>query len=184
MTIIVGYKTKKGLLFASDTQCSSDEEKNMDTIEKVFKKNGVIFGVAGSINLNNELRYNFDYKFKNLNDERELYSSFRYELKNFIKNADNCITENNELDGQLLIGINNNLYVFQCDLSITNVMKNYYCIGSGSSFALGSLYTSHNLSNIPIKKKLKLAIESAGEFSMGCNKEVRFYDYTSKLNHS
>lgn len=179
MTIIVGYKTKKGLLFASDTQCSSDEERGMDTIEKVFEKNGVIYGIAGSININNELRYNFNYKFSDINDKHELFGNFRTTLKNFLRTSDNCLNEQNELDGQILFGVNNNIYAFQCDLSITECMKNYYCVGSGSSYALGSLYTTHTLSNIPVRKKLKLAIESAGEFSMGCNKEVKIYDYTN-----
>lgn len=183
MTIIVGYKTKKGLLFASDTECSSPSEKGTDTIAKVFEKNGIVYAVSGSINLNNELRYNFNYKILNWETnyfETELFTDYRNALKDFIKNADNCLTEQNEVDGQILIGAKGNLYVIQNDLSMTNVMKNYYCIGCGSSHALGSLYTTHSLIKIPVKKKLQLAIEAAGEFSMGCNKEVKFYDYTNR----
>lgn len=177
MTCIIGYKYNDKVIMASDTEVSDDSSKNKDDIAKIFVNNGIIFGVAGDVVVNNELRWNFEPKYpsKACSDDEFICKYLRNQLKSFFKGCDNCFNKDDEFVGQLLICYNNQMWTISSDFAITKVKGNYTAIGSGSDYALGALYALQN-SKIDIYKKIKLAIQSAGTFGTGCNMEVVFYE--------
>lgn len=70
------------------------------------------------------------------------------------------------MEGDLIFGYRNRLFIIQSDYSVLESSDGYMSIGSGYLFALGSLFSTKNLIDNP-KTRIHLALQSAAKFDMG-----------------
>lgn len=178
MTICVAYKQNGKVYCASDSKISAGDSCGRDRTEKIFEKGGIIYCCAGDLKTNQALRYEFDF---NMPDnyglvEDVIYNDFRRSLKAFLKDNPEYLSKKGEFKDELMIIADNKIFIFNCDFSITEPTFNYYCIGCGSDSGFAALYALNKIKGISTKNKIKFAIEAAGEFSTGCNKEVCWFE--------
>lgn len=68
-------------------------------------------------------------------------------------------------DTAFLVAFRGNLYYVSPDFAMDEWVDGYAAIGSGSAYALGSLYSTKNMCDS--ETRLKLALEAAGKFDEG-----------------
>lgn len=165
MTCIVGLAGKTKVIIGGE-RGSSDESSILSTSQpKVFKLNQYVIGYAGNIGLGQAVAYNFEPpSLKNLDPSTHMLKVFIPSLRKFFKDNDIFLPEKTEEHTDFIVGLSNKIYGvssydFQC------VEYPFLAIGSGSSFALGSLHSSTHL---PGKERVKLALEAAIEYSPTC----------------
>jgi len=95
---------------------------------------------------------------------------YEYLVTCFIDSVRQCFIDNgygnvglNEF-GQFMFGYNGKLYYVDEDLQVGTDTNNYMSLGCGSSYALGSLFSTKRKS---LKTRIKTALEAASEFSTG-----------------
>lgn len=178
MTICVAYKQNGKVYTASDTRISAGDSVGKDRTEKIFHKNGITYCCAGDLKTNQGIRYEFDYKLPNNYDNIDsvIYNDFRSKLKKWLKDNPEYLNKKGEFTDELMIVADNKIYIFNCDFSITEPEFNYYCIGCGASEGFASLYSLNQVKGVSTKKKIEIAIQTAGEFSRGCNKTVKWFE--------
>lgn len=179
MTICVAYKQNGKVYCASDTRISCGDVCGRDKTEKIFEKGGIIYCLAGNLSTNQALRYEFDYElpehYDNINEV--IYGDFRQKLKKFLKDNPEYLTKKGNFNDDLMIVADNKIFVVNTDFSITEPEFNYYCIGCGSDEGFAALYALNQVKGISTKTKIRIAIETAGEFERGCNKTVKQFNY-------
>lgn len=165
MTCIVGIEYKNGVLIAGDLQGSGPNHKIIHTQPKVFKKGGVVFGYTTSYRFGQILEHNLPDPIVPENDA-EVY---RWLITVLVPDIQRTLKDNGWTDGgNCLIGVKDQLWGLQGDYSVLRSVKGYDAVGSGTEYALGSIFSS--LSNTTVKgvkdaeHVLSCAIETAGTF--------------------
>lgn len=182
MTVISSYVDKNSVYMGCDSQVSagfdfkSKLNPSICTKIKVFKN--IMVGCSGTVKSNQILLQYFKNITDKINKHMIEYDNF-YEcyldqginlaiqdhLKEYgIKSGSGPKT----LEGfSILFVYKNEIYKITSDLCIFPVHNNYFSIGNGSDFALGSLFSLNNVkSKTPIDKIL-LSLKSAKEHVNG-----------------
>lgn len=168
MTCIVGFinsKSKKMTLMAdsrSSTPAGFYIDKN-EFRDKVFKKGKMVFGCSGTSLLNQVVKYNCEIPELEKGEDTKAYM-----VTKFIPALRKAVNENNAtikgekgtMNGTVMIGFNGHIYVIGSNYTITEVADEFTVIGSGSSFAIGSLKTNKSPDQ---KEKVKFAIKLAAK---------------------
>lgn len=150
MTCVVGFVTKNRIFMGADSLGSNAWDCVQRTDPKVFERtleNGhkMLFGFTSSYRMGQLLRYKLVIPFhdESIDDYEYLCTSFidavRYCLKD---NGYTTVNNNTEKAGQFLIGYKDSLYLIDSDLQVAKFYDNYYAIGCGQAYALGSLASS------------------------------------------
>lgn len=168
MTVIVAVKDKQTnqIYMAGDKMASTDSTKIKLAEPKVFFKSGFLIGYAGTMD-GSKIMHNFEPSW--LNDVREnfdyfMHSTFLKELKAFYE--DWAIDTSSEAELSLLIAARGNIYEHHAsDMSMTLLEDGIGSIGSGSEYALGSLYVTPGL---PAADRVRIAVDAATYFSPFC----------------
>lgn len=178
MTAIIGFTdVKNGITYlGGDSYASSRYSGDTINQKKVFRlidTENVILGFSGSVRDLNLLTY-----AENLIDKRdEPNIDEKYIVTKFVPNVIKLFNNNgrNELDkgiasseSYFLIGYKDKLWKIHFDYSVLNTINNYEAIGSGTDFALGSLFTTEDTELTPIERIHK-ALQSASRFATGVN---------------
>lgn len=172
MTCIIGLIDNNTVYLGSDSRTSSNGFKFPGNHTKIFSQNGILFGICGNVRYNDIIRYRLEipYQHEDVSDIEYLCTDFIDSLRFALESAKYSKEENNissvPFESMILLGYKNKLYSIFHDYSILE-FNDYYAIGSGSDFALGSLETSRNLGISP-RKRIELALEAACKFSVGC----------------
>lgn len=165
MTCIVGVEFKDKVYIAGDLQGTGGNHKIFHTQPKVFKKGGVIFGYTTS--------YRFGQIIEHImidpvvpSEESEIY---RWMITSLVPDIKNVLTSNGWTEGgTCLIGVKNQLWSLQGDYSILRSVKGYDACGSGTEYAIGSMFTSMSGNNIVDDKTavsaITQAVKTAGTF--------------------
>lgn len=96
--------------------------------------------------------------------DRFMKTTFRKALKNLY---DEWNVEDDEKEFGMIICVKNKIYEHNiADMSMTTFNSPFLASGSGGSYAIGSLYSTQNYKDP--KRRLKIAIESAIEYSTTC----------------
>jgi ATP-dependent protease HslVU (ClpYQ) peptidase subunit len=178
MTCIVGLVHDNEVYMGCDSRVGIyDTDILPCNIEKIFWNDDFLIGVCGMARVGDVLRYCFEppARFtpgsKSISIMRYLCSSFVGKMKKSMDDAGISSVEEDNVnylpgDSCLLIGYEGKLYRISGGYSVTEI-PDFFAIGSGADYALGSLETSKNLS-IPPENRIKTALECACKYNSGC----------------
>jgi 20S proteasome alpha/beta subunit len=171
MTCIVGIVAKDGVYMGCDSLASEPDSLNKYPIKGVFKvfHNGpFLMGACGSFRMCQILQHSFKppKKPKSMEDMEFMTTKFVNEIRRcFLKRGFGTIMKGeSNLGGNFLVGYNGRLYDVRDDFQINEWEWGYATAGSGSSFALGSLFMTE--SNEP-EERIIYALETAAHFNAG-----------------
>ncbi|MEA2647225.1 MAG: hypothetical protein QOE92_2308 [Chloroflexota bacterium] len=169
MTVIIGI-AQDGLATLAGDSAETDWRGNQVLIaeEKVFRFGDVLVGTSGSPRVAQLIR--FKMKAPELGDADPL----AYLVKDFIPKVRKCLAENSkhsanksesEVDGVLLVGCRGRVFEIDSYLSVSEPIWGYAAIGIGAPVALGALYATRHLENVP--RRIELAMEAAERHRIG-----------------
>ena len=165
MTCIVGIEFDGHVLLGGDIQGTGRNNKIIHTQPKVFNKKGVIFGFTTSYRFGQILEHSLQDPVVPENEKdvyRWLITVLIPDIRHALKDA------GYDTGGNCLIGVKGQLWELQNDFSVLRSVRGYAAVGSGSEYAIGSLFTSVEAkpkTSEDFKLAIKLAIQAAGTFS-------------------
>lgn len=176
MTCIVGYvdNVNDCAWIGGDSLGSTYYSKATYLQPKVFRNTvfkNVLIGSTTTYRHIDLLRYS-DKLFDEIDLYKETELDHKYIVTKFIPNIiklfDNGIkhekTENN--GANFIVCAKNKVFEIQSDYSVLEPTLGFCAVGCGEYFAMGSLYSTKDL-DMPIQKKIELALESAEQCGCG-----------------
>ena len=169
MTCIVGLISGETIYMGADSAGVNDA--NLDFARrkdsKVFKRDNMIIGFTSSFRMGQLLR--FDLKVPEHRRNKDVYE---YMVTDFMKAVRKCFLDggftekehNVESGGEFIVGYRGRLFHIMDDFQVGENEDSYLAIGSGESFALGSLYSSEHLEP---DERVELALSAAENFNAG-----------------
>jgi len=155
--------------------------------EKIFKIKGFVIGGAGSIRINQIVRYYFKPPIKsNSMDDYEFMCS------SFIDSLQACLKKNRMLktvEGVSQVGeavyflvvYNNNFYTIWSHFGVIQWVEPYAAIGCGENFSLGVLHALYNKEKDK-KKLVEQALITTSYFDAGVKPPFSFIEVPIKNN--
>jgi len=163
MSCVVGLLKDGKLYMGSDGRASTDTgEKRPIIATKLFWNNDFLIGFAGSVRTGQLLKQEY---FEVPADVSDLPDAIREHLQH---KGSLAISED-QLSVQncnFLVGFYGKLYEILTDFQINEVYGDYLAIGSGSNWAMGSLYTSKRVKSG--EKRVLIALKAASQFDAAC----------------
>lgn len=182
MTCIIGYidLVEACVWVGGDSLGSNGYTKSVQTQSKIFRNEifkNVIMGSTSTFRHIDLLKYTeslfneADFYKKTTLDHKYMVTKF---IPNLVKLFDDGIkNEKNENKGaNFIIGAKDKLFEIQGDYSVLEPMDGYASVGCGEDIAKGSLYSTKDL-DIPIHKKIQIALEAAEHVSCGVQRPFR-----------
>ena len=170
MTCIVAISDNGKVYMGGDRGHSDSHTLVSSTQPKIFDVGSYLIGYAGNSGIGQAVIYNFEYPAvgKTHNIDRHMLKVFIPALRLFFKENDIKIPEDDENNAGFIVGVKGRVY--EIDISDFQCIEyNEVSIGSGSSYAYGSLYTSIDL---PAKDRVEKAIQSAINYSPTCQSPI------------
>jgi ATP-dependent protease HslVU (ClpYQ) peptidase subunit len=168
LTCIVAI-VKKGVIYiGADSLGSTDNGyATVRKDEKVFINREYIIGYCGSFRMGQLLKYSrlpiIPTEFKGENLHRFMCTVFINHVRDIFKVAGHSeIKDNVEEGGNFIVGVNGELFEIECDFQVGKSLDNFMSIGSGSPYALGSLYSTK--SEEP-EMRIHLALKAAERYN-------------------
>lgn len=185
MTCIVGINTGSKIIIAGD-RFLGDGFTCGKYHEKVFAKDGFIFGVAGSPRVHQLIKHKFVIPKMNVGQEVDnyIYNDFTDAFIRLIRENNCAIQKDNihSMDSHLLFGFKDKLYQMESNFQILSNCRGYDAIGSGCYHAMSSLYSTNDLNIVP-EDRLKKAIICASEFVVSVDSNIDFVELSHSLNN-
>jgi ATP-dependent protease HslVU (ClpYQ) peptidase subunit len=165
MTCIVGI-AHNGIVYMGGDSAAADEDSSLVSSRKepkVFVKNGYLIGYSGSFRFGKVLQHTFNPpKLSDNNIDKFLNTTFVNSLRECCEL--NKVDPGSEEDSsEMLIGVAGRVFEFCNDWHFGEDINDFNAIGSGTKFALGSLYSTRRLRSP--NARIQLALESAERFS-------------------
>lgn len=175
MTCVVAIEHMNKVHMGADSCMSTLDTKVTTTSSKIFVKDNILFGFAGSFRFADILQHHttLPKHSKNLNDKEYLIGIVVKRIHKALRDHE-FIRETEVIDDMSIIGYNGKLYCLSSDFSLTQPACQYISIGSGTSAALGSLYTTKELKTVKVDDRLRLALRAASEHSQGVSAPYNF----------
>lgn len=166
MTCIVGLIEKEKVYLGGDSAASSTNHITIIKQPKVFKNGDFIFGCQGSFRMLQLLKFSLVMpKLGNRDIEKYLATEFADIIKTFAK--ENLSDNEGSKFGSFLLGYKKRLFEIDEDLQAIETLNGVNAIGSGSDYALGSLYTSIGQ---PANVRVIKALEASSFYCTGVAK--------------
>jgi ATP-dependent protease HslVU (ClpYQ) peptidase subunit len=166
MTCIVAVSDGEHVYMAGDS-AAVDEHNNFVTIRrepKVFSNGQFLLGFSGSFRFGRAMEYYWTPPDRDI-DDLNTYMNIRVteSIREMCDEYRIDITSEGD-NSELLLGIDGHIFEMCNDWHIGENLHTYNAIGSGSDYALGSLWTTSGQVMSPFDR-LTLALEAAAEFS-------------------
>jgi ATP-dependent protease HslVU (ClpYQ) peptidase subunit len=182
MTCIVAVK-QGGQVFMGADSCASDGFTFItDVDDKIYKLGDFIIGSAGSVRVKDVFQYNITIP-ENLNIdniEKFIRVDFVTAYRKILEEHGSKAKHHDGTDanaGAMLVAWKDQCFEIYSDFSVITLKnRTYSAIGSGTYFALGSLKTTENDSNITPKKRILAALEAAEAFQSGVKGPFHTYN--------
>jgi ATP-dependent protease HslVU (ClpYQ) peptidase subunit len=172
MTCIVGLRTSNITILSADSMGSGELVSERYTTEKIFKlvdsrNTTMLVGFQGSYRIGDIIKYCLDIPDipkRNIN---------KYMVREFIPSLITALDEGGCLlqqedkgikGGECIIGVRDKLFLIQDDFSVLEPQAKFTSIGSGFTYALGSLHTTTNMILSP-QHRVELALNAASIYS-------------------
>ena len=167
MTCIVGMVDLGKVYMGADSAGVAGSDIRIRRAPKVFINGEFLIGYTSSFRMGQILRYSF-----NPSKPREDTELYKYMCTEFVDSLISVLKDKgfaqekngNVSGGVFLVGYRRLLFQVESDFQVGEVYKNYASIGSGSDYALGSLYSTES-SGYSTEKRIKLSLNAAQEFS-------------------
>jgi len=154
-----------GKVYMGGDAAAADEDSLVSSRKepKVFIKNGYLIGYAGSFRFGKVVEHIFNPpKISDNRIDRFLNTVFVDSLREVCEL--NKVDPGSEEDSsEMLIGISGRVFEFCNDWHFGEDINDFNSIGSGTKFALGSLYSTRRMRSP--NARIQLALESAEKFS-------------------
>ncbi len=164
MTVIIGVVKNNAVYMGGDAASSNGYDMTLRPNEKVFVRDGAIFGVCGSWRALDLLKYHLQVPAPHNSDLKDyIATTFLDAVRDCFK-AGGYAEKENEVEtitSAFFIGITGRLFEISFDYQ-TREIFDYAAIGSGSDVALGALYATQKQSPV---KRIKTALEASAQFS-------------------
>ena len=135
---------------------------------KIFINDGYIIGYSGSFRFGKVVQHSFNPPKPRGNDmDKFLNTEFVASLREACEAA-KVDPSSEEDSSEMLVGVNGVIFEFCNDWHFGEDINNFNAICSGSSFALGSLYSTRQRTSP--NARIRLALESAERFSSSVRK--------------
>lgn len=160
LTCCVGIETSDGkVVLATDSFIGGSVEKFTLDRGKLFKIGAVGFAYAGTVRVAQILEQNLTLpKLTKTTDLHAWTQQLAERARRVLKSHDALGSNNNYMDGCLLVAVHGKCYAFQQDLSTFRLADGYNAIGAGQDFAAGSL---HSTRDMPPSDRASLALGAA-----------------------
>jgi ATP-dependent protease HslVU (ClpYQ) peptidase subunit len=172
MTCIVGLRTSNVTILSADSIGSGEMVSERYTTEKIFKlvdarNTMMLVGFQGSYRFGDIIKYCLDIPTIPKHDIN------KYMVREFIPSLITALDEGGCLSqqddkgikgGECIIGVRDKLFLIQDDFSVLEPEAKFTSIGSGFTYALGSLHTTSNMYMSP-QNRVQLALEAASVYS-------------------
>lgn len=183
MTCIVGLIQDGTVYIGGDSRivCGWQTTTAGESTAKVFRLGDMLIGVAGSMRIDQVIRYAFvpPEHPDGMDPIAYLVGPLATAMRECLR-ANACIKSESGTDimkaddneTSLLIAYRGRLFRFCSNQAVLEPPLGYDAIGGGSDFAYGSLHTSDVLSHgalgrIDARKRIDLALTAAAQFNMG-----------------
>ena len=175
MTCIVGYVEENGdVIIASDTRVCYGHLKR--SVNKVFRKNNLLFGLAGMLRQSQIIQYNLVIPEhpRGISDMEYMCHILGDAIRDKIKECDAFHIQdgNPDMNTHGLVGYNGELYFMSSDLAFVRTRDDYEACGSGQEFALGALAAMERDVTLSAKDKVVESIKIAARYSNSVNDSV------------
>lgn len=186
MTTIAAVQGDGWVVLGSDSRVSSDEDGRIYTMSKttgkVVRNGEYLIGAAGDLRAINILTYVFKPPVlprANTNLNRFMTSTFIPALRTCFE--ENGIGKDGAHDSDIIVAVRGRVFEIGGQYEWCEDTKGIYAVGSGSNYALGSLYTTvgKNLEVEDARKFVKLAIEIAASLDSGTGLPITIYTHKS-----
>lgn len=178
MTCIVGVSTEGGVYIGADSFASdSFTGLRINYPKKVFQSGEFIIGVCGSIKLIQTLTHKLGVMPRFVDQEiyDYVYGNFYESLVTCLR-QEKCLTELNGNEylisgSEILVGIEDKLFIIQADLSMLEPSDNYACVGSGEYHSQAVMEVLKETKLSPAEKIVK-AIQATNKHVLSVNEDV------------
>lgn len=166
MTCIVGVVENNKVYMGADSGCFYGYD--ISQTEKLVKKQDIVLGLTGVSRLSQIIKYfvTIPKRPKNINDEEYVVVHLAESIRKAFKDAGQMTIDNNreDFEARILLGYRARLYTIDSALHVNPIQLDYWSIGCGGPYALGSLATPEDCS---VEDKIMNALEIAEKFSAG-----------------
>lgn len=135
---------------------------------KIWKKGEFLFGASGYLRSLQLMGYTVNLPLPM--DEQDPYHYMINTLSGCVRrsfvDSGNLYRKDGiqKMDTSFLIGFRGKIYYMGTTFAVDDFINGYGAIGSGSSYALGSLYTTRNDTSLSPAERLTLALGAASEY--------------------
>ncbi len=171
MTCIVGIEYKNGVLIGGDSAGVVGTSVVVRADCKVFSSGPYAMGYTTSFRMGQLLRYRLEPPTPTTSDlddlDRFMATTFIDAVRCTLKEGGYAkVTDGEEeCGGDFLVGIAGRLYAIESDFQIGRNAAGYEALGAGRDLALGSLFTTKDMSRLTPKTRVEYALSAASEFS-------------------
>lgn len=173
MTCIVGLEDKGNVWIGGDSAGISDYDIVTRSDPKVFRlidNDKAVIGYTSSFRMGQLMMYKKDLiprKKDYKNSHHHMVDGFIPKVRELFSDGGYMsVSENRENGGRFLLGYEDKLWQIDSDFQVGRNACGYASVGCGSSYALGSLYTTEKLHMRPQLRVLE-ALRAASRFSAG-----------------
>jgi ATP-dependent protease HslVU (ClpYQ) peptidase subunit len=184
MTIIIGYKEKDKVTIAGDTRGTKGHQIIHRVDGKTFTVHGISYGFTSSYRMGQILKYHMPEVYAKDRSE----DTFKYVVNSLVPTFKQILFDSgfngdydshNEVGGVFLIALDGKLFCIESDFQVVEPLEDYYAVGCGDEFALGSLYQTSKDTKTDVKAKITEALNCACYFSKGCGGTYTFEENIS-----
>lgn len=166
MTCIVALTNGQTVYMGGDS-AAVDEHNGFITTRKepkVFIRGEYIIGYAGSFRFGKVVEHSFNVPDPIYTDiNKFMNTEFVSALRECADDSRLDLSSDDKDMGELLIGVHGKIFELNGDWHIGEDSNDFNCIGSGSSYALGSLFSTGKMKNQ--RARIEIALKAAENFS-------------------
>jgi len=146
MTCIVGFSNGKVVKIAGDSAGFNPNRITLRKDSKVWVNGDFAFGATSSFRIINILKYSFKppQHRPSITVEEYMNTLFIDEVRKSLKEGGFLSSSNNvESGGCFLAGYSGRLFKIDSDFQVGESLMNFESVGSGSSYAYGSMFSQN-----------------------------------------
>ncbi len=166
MTCIVGVEQDGKVWMGSDSAASDGHVIYVVDSPKLITNGPITFGYTSSFRFADLLKFKLKFPAqKKAQDDRDYLVGVVVEkIRESLKEGGYArVDSHRDSGGTALMSYRGMLYKLQDDFSVLRCVDQYASCGSGTEFAMGSLFTTHGDARFPPSERVKMALQAAAK---------------------